>query len=356
MASVSEEPMSRRHSKQASGGKGSPSTPQILSPSSATFRTSLPQRPSIVGQDFVPKDFSKLLRPEIYHPLMQLETPSPFRTSAKQLAPDTPLSTLLSTGHFRAAAIRAAQQLTTTAAPSDHQTIFELFYIRSVCLILCGSTAFAAQEVKALEDLNSSTYRDDVLGSHLVPWELRVLTVRLQGIGFNDPRRCVMGYYDLAREARLEISKVKGTPSSDEEKMIWESRLEDLGIRVASALVEMEDLDGAAYHLSTLQPSDDPKLRLAIALLWLQIGDLTAARGCASGDADIDGVVSALSNMADGKYNEAVQQWRALCDGGSGNEMYAQNLAVCLVYSGRMDEVTSPPSTPGQVHALTIWI
>lgn len=196
----------------------------------------------------------------------------------------------------------------------------------------------AAQEVKALEDLNSSTYRDDLSGRHLVPWELRVLAVRLQGIGFSDPRKGVMGYYDLAREARIEMSKLSAEEGSEEKEKL-ERKLGDLGIRVASALVEMEDLDGAAHHLSTLGSSSDPQLEFTKALLWLRVGDLDAAQRCVSGDVDNDAVISALSRMADGEYSDAVAQWTRLCERDSGNEMFAQNLAVCLLYSGRMQEV-----------------
>ncbi|KAL2052460.1 hypothetical protein ABVK25_007332 [Lepraria finkii] len=42
------------------------------------------------------KDFSYLLRPEIYHPLSQLDLPPPFRTPIHQPAPSAPPSPLSS--------------------------------------------------------------------------------------------------------------------------------------------------------------------------------------------------------------------------------------------------------------------
>lgn len=288
------------------------------------------------------------MRPEIFHPLTQLETPNAFRQSPAQPSAEVSLAALLETGHFRAAAILAAQHLTTIAAPSDHVTIFSLFYTRLASLTLCNATALAAQEVKALEDLNSSTYQDNITGSHLVPWELRVLAVRLQGMGFNDPRRGIMGYYDLAREARTEIFKIKQTaiqnPDSQREDStemaLWESRLADLGIRVANALVEMEDLEGAAHHLSTLKDSVNKRLAMTRAILLLRLGNLSAARACVGLKPDSEAVILALGHMAEGKYVEAVAAWRQLTERDSGNEMYAQNLAVCLLYSGHMNEVS----------------
>jgi trafficking protein particle complex subunit 12 len=213
---------------------------------------------------------------------------------------------------------------------------------------LCGSTALAAQEATALEDLNSGAYRDEATGSHLVPWELRVLAVRLQGVGFNDPRKIIMGYYDLARQARTEISKLSGKNAlyDEQERLLWETRLSDLGVRVASALVEMEDLEGATHHLRNLSSSGPSlkmgNLNLQKAVLWLRIGDVEAARSCMSGDPEVDGVVAALSDVAEGNYGDASNAWHALCERDPENGMYRQNLAVCLLYDGRMDEVRTP--------------
>lgn len=329
----------------------SPAGSQLLSPresaSSSFRRAGSPQSPSrqhtpTIGQDHSRRDFARILRPEIYHPLTQLDTPPSFRSSSKQPSPETPLDGLLQTGHFRAAAISAANKLTLSVSPNDHVTIFELLYIRLVCLTLCGNTALAAQEVKALEDLNSGTYRDDLSQKHLVPWELRVLAVRLQGMGFSDSRKGVVGYYDLAKEAREEITRLKGAfgDAGIEERKMWNLRLEDLSIRVASALVEMGDLSAAASHLATLKEREHGQIGLTKALLWLKIGDTNAARRAVEESGEDAGVVAALSSMADGEYINAISEWRKLCERDADNEMYAQNLAVCLLYSGRMNEVS----------------
>lgn len=183
-----------------------------------------------------------------------------------------------------------------------------------------------------------------------MPWELRVLAVRLQGIGFNDPRKGIMGYYDLARDARLALSSLRRAVKEDSaaadvtlvERQMWEARLWDLGIRVAGALVEMEDLDGAARHLATLSEAQDRMLGFRKALLWLRLGNVEAARGCVAGGREEEGglVVAALGDMADGKYVEAAGVWERLVERDGGNEMYRQNMAVCLLYSGQMGEVS----------------
>lgn len=175
-----------------------------------------------------------------------------------------------------------------------------------------------------------------------------MLAVRLQGVGFNDPRKIIMGYYDLARQARVEIAKLNGKKIlyDESERILWETRLSDLGLRVASALVEMEDLEGATDHLKKLSSSHSSSQRMNLnlqrAILWLRIGDVEAARACLPGDPEADGVVAALSDVAEGSYEDAVNAWQGLCERDPGNGMYRQNLAVCLLYAGRMDEVCAP--------------
>ncbi|KAK4176957.1 hypothetical protein QBC36DRAFT_237707 [Triangularia setosa] len=322
------------------------------SPGPGTPRRAAAAPPGSTATTPRPKDFSFLLRPEIYHPLTPLNIPSAFRNSSKQPPPETPLSKLLEKGHFRAAAISAVQTLTGTGPtpqpdPSDYTEIFELLYTRLACLTLINSTDLAAQEVKALGDLNSAFYlaEDQTRGktNHLVPWELRVLNVRLQAIGFGDLRRAVMSYYELAREARMKLAEAM-EEHDNSSRELWRERLEDLGVRVAGALVEMGDVKGAGEHLKGLKAGEEGgKMEMMRALLWLRLGDVDAARGCVMsgegrGVTRGERVVLALCDMADGEYEEAVGKWRELREEGGEDEMVVVNLAVCLLYVGRLQE------------------
>ncbi|KAK7429372.1 hypothetical protein QQZ08_004185 [Neonectria magnoliae] len=292
------------------------------------------------------KDFSFLLRPEIYHPLTPLNVPVAFRNSSKQPSPEAPLEELLAHGHFRAAAVAAVQELTGSGEsgsidPTDSNKIFGLLYTRLACLTLIDSTPLAAQEVKALQDLNDiRTYVDDTTGEHLVPWELRVLNVRLQALGFGDPRRAVMSYHDLAREARDNIAKASAKHDNSAREL-WKARLHDLGIQVAGALIEMDDLTGAAHHLSTLRDRGDGKMALIKALLWLHLGNADSARECAqqgtSNNQDADKIILALCDMADANYDSALEQWKDLKET-TDDEMVGVNMGVCLLYLGRIQE------------------
>ncbi|KAI1342557.1 hypothetical protein F5Y15DRAFT_308915 [Xylariaceae sp. FL0016] len=315
-------------------------------------------RASSTDAPLTSKDFSFLLKPEIYHQISPLTAPAPFRTPSRQPSPDTPIPELLAAGHFRAAAIAAVQALTSSpvsatqaaahppASPLDHARIFELLYVRLSCLCLVDAVPIAAQEAKALEDLNSAFYLDALSGRHLVPWELRLLAVRLQTIGFGDPRRAVMSYYELAKEARAEVSKA-GKEHDHSSAELWKRRLNELGIKVAGALIEMDDIAGAADHLASLSDKGprDERLAMSRALLWLHLGDVEAARRCvrdARAGENGEKVVNALADMANGGYESALVKWQelkgAMENSGSQDEMVGVNLAVCLLYTGRMTE------------------
>ncbi|RYP56960.1 hypothetical protein DL769_009794 [Monosporascus sp. CRB-8-3] len=352
-------------------------------PSSSLRRSPVgsPERPSTTSSSshaattMMTKDFSYLLKPEIYHQLSPLAVPAPFRNSPRQPAPETPIPELLAGGHFRAAAIAAVQALTGSGNPgvpvvnpTDHARIFQLLYTRLACLCLADATALAAQEARALEDMGSAFYYADAASGapqhHLVPWELRVLGVRLQAIGFGDPRRAVTGYYDLALEARVGVREAARAHDHSAAEL-WKARLADLGVRVAGALIEMDDPAAAAEHLASLDRDEDEKRRrraaggggdvdggdggkLAVsrALVWLHLGDVGAARRCVAdgraGSETAEKVVDALADMADGEYEGALGKWRALRaemeESGVRDEMVGVNLAVCLLYVGRMEE------------------
>ncbi|KAI1383087.1 uncharacterized protein F4822DRAFT_92003 [Hypoxylon trugodes] len=340
-------PVPSQAARFAGSQQAGPRTSLSMAPRSSTPRSPAPPSTSSTA---MAKDFSFLLRPEIYHQLSPLSVPAPFRVPSRQPAPETPIPELLRGGHFRAAAIAAVQALTIPNSPStplssDPARIFELLYTRLACLCLIDAASLAAQESKALEDLNSAFYMDPLTGAHLVPWELRVLGVRLQAIGFGDPRRAVMSYYELAREARIHIVQaVKAHDHSAAET--WKRRLAELGVKVAGALVEMDDLAGAAEHLSTLGDGDqtfkigaDGRLAMSRALLWLHLGDVEAARRCVrdgKGGEIGERIVDALADMADGEYESALEKWQVLREGGAQDEMVGVNLAVCLLYTGNM--------------------
>jgi trafficking protein particle complex subunit 12 len=278
------------------------------------------------------------------------------------------LDRLLATGHFLPAAALAANLLiSSTISPINSAQIFSLLHIRLACLTLTGNTLLAAQESKCLEDLNSNFYYAEPVGGtssreqdleHIVPWELRVLAVRLQSIGFSDGRRGVGGYYELAAEARQKYRKL----TSATEKALWKSRLSDLGLRVVNAQIEMGDLSGAKYELESqmAHASDDPGMKFRLVLLLLRIGSVHKAREVLGPKPEdgTEGVLLPLLSMAEGNLDLAVKQWEDLNMKYVDTEqepLVRQNLAVCYLYTGRMKDVSSLLLIPGSLVAKQIF-
>ncbi|KAF2445303.1 hypothetical protein P171DRAFT_388192 [Karstenula rhodostoma CBS 690.94] len=294
------------------------------------------------------KDFSFLQDPAAYHVLPASAVPPPFLNAPNIPSVASPIDTLLLSGHYRLAAIAAARNLVSSTPATDYTTLFHLLHIRLACLCLINEHALAAQEARVFGDLNSSFYYRDEgdagARGHLVPWELRLLVVRLAALGYGEWRKGVMGYYELARECREAFAHAEDTA----EKEVWRVRLRDCGVRVANVLVEMGDLEGAGRHLAGLHADGDEAqdVRLMETLVWLRLGDIAAARRClASASASssestaiLDGTLDALIHLADGSYAAAVSAFSTLHTTFPSDAMVAQNLAVCLLYTGRIAE------------------
>ncbi|KAI2793142.1 hypothetical protein POX_b03191 [Penicillium oxalicum] len=312
------------------------------------------------------KDVSFLLRHDIYHPLSQNDIPSPLRSEFMILNPGEPLSSSLSLlerslseGHFLIAAHLASSILTSSLiSQTDMKLVFSLFFTRLACLELSGNTALAAQESKALEDLNSMFYyidssldksdhdtSNDKIHSrplrHIVPWPLRVLAVRLQSIGFGDSRRSIGGLYELGMEARREVLR---KDINQHERRVWRERLGDLGIRSANALVEMGDLDAARRSLEMLHVADEQKGTLSFrkALLFLRMGAVDEAQRVLDTleESDEAALLRPLLSMSEGRYEDAATEWRVLHEDSrrADTALTGQNMAVCLLYCGKLDE------------------
>lgn len=339
-------------------------------------------------EDMASRSLTYLLRPENFHPL-----PVSNAVRAGLRAPGTkpdqivPVATatglphvngLLDKGQFRAAAITAALVLVTGTDATDHVSIFALLYARLASLVLLGLSEMAAEESKPLGDIWSSHYSHPTTGLSLLPWELRVLVVRLQALAFGDWRRAIMAYYDLAREARMAIASNSFGPADTSR---WRARLRDLGLRVANALVEVGDLTTAAAHLSSMAQansqsststtaergpasSSDMALVSHEVLVWLTIGNVSAAAACldkARASPDQAGqqprlrpqdqtraqVLVALIHMANGDFLSAFKLWSGLYDASAARDadaaLIGQNRAVCLLYLNCLLEVFHLP-------------
>ena len=189
-----------------------------------------------------------------------------------------------------------------------------------------------------------------------------MLVVRLSALGYGEWRKGVMGYFELARECR---GAVLGA-TTDEGRALWRSRLRDVGVRVANVMVEMGDLEGAGRHLEAMRGGHrdgdgdgngngngnaDGEVVLMETLTWLRLGDVQAARRClaavTSGNEDDDAdnpnallsaSLEALILLADAEYDAAANAFTSLREKHPSDAMLTQNLAVCLLYTGRIAE------------------
>ncbi|KAF1932848.1 uncharacterized protein M421DRAFT_250792 [Didymella exigua CBS 183.55] len=330
-------------------GPNSPNDPLQDAPTAAS--TAAPRSASTLVASL---DVSFLQDAAAYHAL-PVSAPLPFQQALTAPSLAAPIDSLLASGHYRLAAVAAARNIVSAAAPTDYPTLFHLVHVRLACLCLISEHALAAQEATVLGDLSSAFYRHPLTGVHLVPWPLRLLAARLTALGYRDWRKGVMAHYELARECRESILGA----SAAADKALWRRRLRDCGIRVANTLVEMGDLDGAGRHLGTLcaigagagadadADADATETRQVLAmeaLVWLRVGDLASARRClaaaadAGSDALLDGALAALVQLADSDYAAAAASFRALHAQFPHDAMVAQNLAVCLLYTGHIAE------------------
>jgi tetratricopeptide (TPR) repeat protein len=305
-------------------------------------------------------DLSFLKLSSNYHQLGTEDIPEAFLNSSNQPEQDTALVDLLQDGHFRRAAGAAVVQLF-QCPPEDTKRILQLLYTRLACLVLIARPDLAAAEGAALTDFLARNPPGAAELVPFIPWELRLLLVRLQSITAADSgRRGVMSLYSLAGEVRSHIRDA--TDAGNEARIsMWSDRLADLGLRVADTLVEMGELETATRHLDSLVGVDGDELAYRKALLRLRVGDVGGAQVSVSRIQDPTRklALDALLDIANGEVSAAVDKWQSR-ENEDNNALFASNLAVGLLYTGRIAQarqvfeelVQNVPTFPGLLFNL----
>ncbi|KAK1063681.1 hypothetical protein LTR74_009293 [Friedmanniomyces endolithicus] len=310
--------------------------PASPSPSAANeSRPSRSARPASVDRPKSNVDLRFLQNPRIYHSLPTEDVSPPLLGSEQQPSPDTPLPDLLRGSHFGRAAETAARDLL-RCSPSDAESIFQLLYTRLACLVLASRPDLAAQEAAPLTDLlaRKPPSATDIVA--LIPWELRLLLVRLQSLSTEDGgRRGVMALYVLAGEARAHLKQAHMREDGTEEGS-WTERLRDLGLRVADALVEMSELETAERHLDSLTDVGIDEVTYRKAMLRLHVGNISGAAHyldkLESGNKKA--TLEILLKMGDGQ--DATSSWQNLLKHQPDDDMMANNLAISSLYAGNI--------------------
>lgn len=335
------------------------SSPSVSQRTAFSPTRSLPDTPHI--------DLRFLQDRDLYHKLPTDEIPNIFLNSSHRPPPDASLPALLSGGHYRRAADLTVR-LITTSQPDAAIRILTLFHTRLACLVLLSRPEFALQEALPLIELLPQPHPAAHAIVSQIPWPLRLLLARLQTIGAADGgRRGIMALYALTAEARAALREERNGDNDPVVLALWTTRLEDLGLRVCDALVEMGELETAVRHLdglahatatstndasltqehdSKLHPPHAELINYRKALLRLRVGNIAGAQSCVDllpSSSPQYGTLRALLAVAEGDYEAADAAWQALRGASSTTseqhtELYAQNAAVAKLYMGRIIE------------------
>lgn len=272
----------------------------------------------------------------MYHALPTDDVPKAFLASDNRPAPGSSLSDVLQAGHFRLAADAAVRALL-QRPPDAADDIFQLLYTRLACLVLVSRPDIAAHEAAPLAAFLARTPPDAYDTIAAIPWDLRLLLVRLQSIAPDGGRRGIMALYALAGEVRANLRQayVSGDTIAI---AAWSERLQDLGLRVCDALVEMGELETATRHLDTLNGVNPDELAYRKALLRIRVGDVTGARQCAASlQSEMKNKeIASLLQISDGDYDRAVKCLQEYMEEYPSHELFAQNVAVALLYTGHI--------------------
>lgn len=265
-------------------------------------------------------NISKILAPGQLEKLVPFAPPEPFNVGEKEL--QMSVDELLEQRLFQLAAEKVAGQLTemgtdiksTAVSLEVAQKAFSLWETRLTCLVLANFHRVAHTEAKSLGDLNVDLYRESAdtntppkpdISIHwerksIVPWSLRVLTVRLAS--GSDTHGAILKYHSLAREAKIMRAEAK----TEEDKKEWAQRLVELGIYVTAVLVGMGDYSNAISHVTSMVhtegtvelPRHQEYLEYLLCILNLQTGNSEAAKEVLDASKGDFSTLSAICLMA----------------------------------------------------------
>lgn len=136
-----------------------------------------------------------------------------------------------------------------------------------------------------------------------------------------------MGLYGLGSECRAQATLASKKGDMDA-YTLWRTRLADIGIRVAGALIEMGELEAAARCLDGLEDDEDGDMEIRKALLYLRIGDLERARSYLSSTASASSQAKVLAAMLEPEVLSLPPD--------SEDVLATHNSALSLLYSGQI--------------------
>lgn len=235
--------------------------------------------------------------------------------------------------------------------------ILYLYHTRLACLMLIHHTDIAIQESRPLQEWlthHAATGRNADRDSpysfvQLIPWRLRLIVHRLQILGIGDPRRGIMALYQFGAECRFSVEKCKRAGEEDQAK-IWAERLEEVGLFVASDLIEKGEVQTALRHLDSLTNScQGARAALFKTLVCIKAGSLAQAERCIAelkarsnaDGADAHLVLEALVLMTKGEYGASRTLLSQLHQDHPNDELVTNNLAIAELYCGDAEKTST---------------
>lgn len=241
-------------------------------------------------------DVSHLVDPQCFLSLPVHNPPHPFPVNPPSDIQDP--YQLYKLRFYRHAADLCREQLLSIPLPANTNDsiskVFRLWSIRLSALFMVRMSGIARDESQVFGNLGDNLYRTSAAGQSIVPWNLRLLVVRIQSGGPN--QQAIDQYYLLSREARTNTQREKvylqkllakkkaleneidSSEPTDSQKNIrhqleisindtrkllakWKSRLRNIGLFISSMLMGMRDTKSALSLLQSLYNSQIPLLK-----------------------------------------------------------------------------------------------
>lgn len=307
------------------------------------------------------EEVPEIFAPDLIRPAMFLPIPNtdPLTTLLNKYVPrvdDRPVrdltgdratsdfNTLVIGNNWRALAKMARDRIVSSGG-EDMSLILGLWYLRLASLsrlrLFNQTAAECANLFTVLNSIEPQASRD-FLFEKILPFELQVMEARLRYWAGEH-----MSYLDVLVEL-LNKSRQKARAETDPGLTdMWKERAARVSLIIASQLVEMKDLAGAAKLIEPLvhASNTDGNLRSAVGRIYLQAGNMAAAAkhfSAVEEDPDADSTLkdmnTALLASAQGEWEKADILLQRLILDDPMNFTAVNNRAVALLGRGQLQD------------------
>ncbi|KAI9104534.1 hypothetical protein DFS34DRAFT_575911, partial [Phlyctochytrium arcticum] len=267
---------------------------------------------------------------------------------------------------WRSVAILARQRLL-AMHPAEVKEIMRWWFVRLLALAKLKLFEFASGELTKVGcvDLDPPNLRyekypecfPDIKGS-MLSFEIRMFWARLPGFK-GAQQESISRFYRLLHMTRqmIRTCNFSGDGVAEmEPKHRWMAREAQIQIQIANLLIDLKDYRPASAILRALSVTrpDDPDLLSGLGRLYLQLGNMGAARSVFTRTADLIGRDPSLTKrpdlllgneaflrMSEGDWERAVITLTQLLGLNPSSAVWVNNLALCQLYTGNVGQAVS---------------